>query len=178
MLNSISLKCSNCGANLEITPDMETFACGYCGASQMVTRSGGTVSLRLLTESISRVQAGTDKTAAELAIRRLKEEHEINEQAFKQSIANQSADVVVLQKPFFAGAIAVSVLCIAIGTVGGAATIIASLFWFGSICAIFYFFIKQTNESKDFHENQRKKIREKGAAIARRIQENKQIVDS
>jgi hypothetical protein len=74
MLGNITLKCSNCGANLQITNEMSTFACGYCGASQMVERSGGTISLKLLTNAISKVQVGTDKTAAELALRRLSEE--------------------------------------------------------------------------------------------------------
>lgn len=74
MLSSITLKCANCGANLEVKAETQTFACGYCGASQMVERHGGTVSLHLLKESISKVQIGTDKTAAELAIRRIKEE--------------------------------------------------------------------------------------------------------
>lgn len=53
---------------------MDQFACGYCGTEQIVRRQGGTVSLKMVTEAISRVQTGTDRTAAELAIRRLTEE--------------------------------------------------------------------------------------------------------
>lgn len=71
---TITLKCPSCGANLAITPEMDTFACGYCGTQQMVQRSGGTVSLKLIGEAIARVQRGTDRTAAELAIRRLRED--------------------------------------------------------------------------------------------------------
>ena len=71
---TITLKCPSCGANLAITPEMDTFACGYCGVQQMVQRSGGTVSLKLIEEAIARVQLGTDRTAAELAIRRLRED--------------------------------------------------------------------------------------------------------
>jgi DNA-directed RNA polymerase subunit RPC12/RpoP len=69
----IALKCPNCGGRLEISSQMSNFACAYCGASVMVQRRGGTVSLSL-SEAIERVQAGTDKTAAELALRRLKGE--------------------------------------------------------------------------------------------------------
>lgn len=69
----VALKCPNCGGRLEVTKEMSTFACGYCGASVTVQRRGGTVSLSL-EEAIARVQVGTDKTAAELAIRRLREE--------------------------------------------------------------------------------------------------------
>ena len=74
MVTVLNLKCANCGANLEISPDTTDFACGYCGAAQIVERRGGTVALRLVTDAISKVQVGTDKTAAELAIRRLKDE--------------------------------------------------------------------------------------------------------
>jgi hypothetical protein len=56
---------------LEITPDMDTFACGYCGTQQTVQRRGGTVSLKQIGEAIARVQVGTDRTAAELTIQRL-----------------------------------------------------------------------------------------------------------
>lgn len=71
---TINLKCTNCGANLEITSDMNLFACGYCGSQQLVERKGGTISLKKVTEAIEKVQVGTDKTAAELAIRRLSDE--------------------------------------------------------------------------------------------------------
>lgn len=80
----ITLKCASCGSNLEINPETDVFACGYCGASQMVKRSGGTISLKLLTNSISKVQIGTDKTAAELAIVRLKEELNLNRNHYSQ----------------------------------------------------------------------------------------------
>src|SRR5215210_5749739 len=73
-LNILNLKCVNCGAGLEISPDMSRFACGYCGAEQLVERKGGTVFLKSVTDAISKVQVGTDKTAAELAIKRLEGE--------------------------------------------------------------------------------------------------------
>lgn len=73
-IRTLALKCPSCGSGLEVSPDMERFACGYCGTEQMVQRRGGTVSLKLITAAISRVQTGTDKTAAELALVRLREE--------------------------------------------------------------------------------------------------------
>lgn len=86
-LKIINLKCSGCGAPLEISPNMEDFSCGYCGAAQRVVRRGGTVSLSLIGDAIARVQAGTDKTAAELAIRRLRDTLE----ALTQTHSAQSA---------------------------------------------------------------------------------------
>lgn len=68
------MKCASCGAGLQITPDMDYFVCGYCGASLSVARQGGTVALKLVTDSIAKVQAGTDRTAAELALVRLPKE--------------------------------------------------------------------------------------------------------
>jgi len=72
----IRLRCPNCGANLQIFDDMSRFACAYCGSEQIVERRGGTVSLKLIAEAISKVQRGTDKTAAELALTRLERELE------------------------------------------------------------------------------------------------------
>jgi DNA-directed RNA polymerase subunit RPC12/RpoP len=73
-LRIISLKCSSCGSALDIDSDMTQFACGYCGTQQIVERRGGTISLKLLTNAVEKVQVGTDKTAAELALQRLDRE--------------------------------------------------------------------------------------------------------
>jgi len=70
----INLSCANCGAKLEIYEGMERFACGYCGTELIVQRRGGTVALRVVAEAIRKVQIGTDKTAAELAIARYESE--------------------------------------------------------------------------------------------------------
>ena len=73
-LRVLTLRCPSCAAQLEVAPDMEHFACGYCGTQQIVERRGGTVALKLIGDAIARVQAGTDKTASELAIVRLEKE--------------------------------------------------------------------------------------------------------
>ncbi len=73
-LKVIPIKCPSCGAKLELTSDMDRFMCGYCGTEMITQRKGGTVSIKPLTEAINRVQVSTDKTAAELAIQRLKSE--------------------------------------------------------------------------------------------------------
>jgi ribosomal protein S27AE len=70
----VKLNCANCGGVLEIHRDMDQFACGYCGSAQIVERRGGTVALRLVVDAVARVQVGTDKTAAELALVRLEKE--------------------------------------------------------------------------------------------------------
>jgi DNA-directed RNA polymerase subunit RPC12/RpoP len=70
----IALKCASCGAQLEVYDDMDRFACSYCRTEMVVQRRGGTVALRHVTEAISRVQAGTDRTADELSLVRLERE--------------------------------------------------------------------------------------------------------
>jgi DNA-directed RNA polymerase subunit RPC12/RpoP len=73
----VMLNCPNCGGKLEVHNDIDRFACSHCGSEMVVERRGGTVSLQRVTEAIAKVQVGTDKTAAELAIvryeRRLEE---------------------------------------------------------------------------------------------------------
>jgi len=68
----LSLKCVNCGAGLEVKQDISDFACGYCGIQQQVERSGGIVSLRRVEEALDDVKLGTNRTASELAIARLR----------------------------------------------------------------------------------------------------------
>lgn len=71
MDNAIAMGCPNCGAGLEITSDLETFACAYCGSTIKVTRHGGTVSLKPLEQAINGIKNSTDRIAAELALKRL-----------------------------------------------------------------------------------------------------------
>ncbi len=70
----IVLTCQNCGAKLDVYDDMTRFGCSYCGFEMLVERRGGTVSLKAVEEAIEKVQISTDKTAAELALVRLKQE--------------------------------------------------------------------------------------------------------
>jgi hypothetical protein len=74
MDNLITLTCPTCGGKLQITKDIERFACGYCGNEHIVKRGGGIVSLAPVTESLNNIKAGVDKTASELAIKRIREE--------------------------------------------------------------------------------------------------------
>jgi hypothetical protein len=71
MNDFLSLTCPNCGGKLEITADVEQFACGYCGNEQIVRRGGGIVRLEPMIQQLQRINSGTDRTASELAISRL-----------------------------------------------------------------------------------------------------------
>jgi Flp pilus assembly protein TadB len=74
MADFVTLSCPNCGGKLQVTPDLERFACAYCGHEHVVRRGGGIVSLSPVVEGLQQVRAGVDKTSSELAIRRLREE--------------------------------------------------------------------------------------------------------
>lgn len=71
MSDFISLTCPSCSGQLRITADIERFACVYCGTEHIVKRGGGMVSLAPVVQGLAKVQAGVDRTAAELAIQRL-----------------------------------------------------------------------------------------------------------
>lgn len=72
----MTLKCASCGSNLQISDDMTVFNCQYCGAKQMVNRSGGHVELSIITEAVKNIQVSGEKTASELALSRLKKDYE------------------------------------------------------------------------------------------------------
>lgn len=72
MADFITLTCTNCGGKLQITQDIERFACGYCGIEHIVRRGSGIISIAPVVEGLKRIQEGTDKTASELAVVRLR----------------------------------------------------------------------------------------------------------
>jgi hypothetical protein len=72
----VRMSCLSCGGGLEISKDIDQFVCTYCGTEQRVERKGGTIALKRVADAIAKVQVGTDKTAAELALYRLP--HELN----------------------------------------------------------------------------------------------------
>ena len=74
MTDHISLTCPSCGGKLQISNDIDRFACSYCGNEQIVRRSGGIVSLKPVIEALDGVKVGVDRTASELAIMRLERE--------------------------------------------------------------------------------------------------------
>lgn len=89
MADFVTLSCPSCGGRLEITQDIERFACAHCGREHIVKRSGGIVSLSPVVDALRKVEVGVDKTAAELAIVRLHREIE-DIQAHKNTLLANS----------------------------------------------------------------------------------------
>src|SRR5689334_10154728 len=74
MADFVVLTCPNCGGKLQVTNDVDRFACGFCGTEMIVKRGGGIVSLAPVMEGLTRIQGSMDRTASELAIVRLNKE--------------------------------------------------------------------------------------------------------
>ena len=70
----VTLTCPTCGSKLQITPDIDRFACSHCGNEHLVKRAEGLVSIQPLAESLGGLRRATDRTASEMALRRLSEE--------------------------------------------------------------------------------------------------------
>ena len=81
MSDFIVLACPSCAGNLCVTSDLERFACSHCGREHLVKRGGGHISLIPFVQQLDRIGGGVDRQAAELAIRRLREDRqEVNKQ--------------------------------------------------------------------------------------------------
>ena len=76
MADFVTLSCPTCGGKLEITKEIDKFACGHCGNEHVVNRGGGIVSINPVDENIQLIARSTEKTASELAIARMKSEVE------------------------------------------------------------------------------------------------------
>ena len=74
MSDFVTLTCPSCGGKLQITNDIDRFACAHCGAEHAVRRGGGLVSLAPVVAEIRHVRSGVDRTASEMAIPRLTSE--------------------------------------------------------------------------------------------------------
>jgi len=73
----ISMTCKNCGGKLSISRDAEQCICQQCGSEYLVTFRENTISIKFLKEHLENIQASSDKTASELALKRIKEDLKI-----------------------------------------------------------------------------------------------------
>ncbi len=71
MADFVTLTCPSCGGKLQITNDIERFACDQCGNEHIVKRSGGIISLTPVVDEIKKVVRNTDRAAIETTIMRI-----------------------------------------------------------------------------------------------------------
>jgi ribosomal protein S27AE len=179
-LKIVNLNCANCGGVLEIQSDMDRFACGYCGSAQIVERRGGTVALRLVVDAVARVQVGTDRTAAELALVRLEKEiATVNAQWQTASnlfdnwnspgsqLAGLGA-LVAIVVVFLFGLVFMGALA-----AGSVEVSIVSIVLLGGGLAAFIFCLKQYSQARKRYAAKRAEL---WAPYAQRIQELEQLI--
>ena len=156
---------------------METFACGYCGASQIVERHGGTVSLKLVNDAIQKVQQGTDKTAAELAIKRLTKDLNDVGQALQNNRIQRFRSIDSNWKIWLGVWVVGLFFCMIIGVQGTAGAIFAFILLIAGTGAVGYFgFIRYSQLNATFDERV-KLLTQESNSIRKKIDRNKIIVD-
>ena len=55
-MDIVTLSCPSCGGKLQITADIERFACGHCSNEHIVKRAGGIIALAPVVEGLKNVQ--------------------------------------------------------------------------------------------------------------------------
>jgi hypothetical protein len=61
MLDFVTLSCPSCGHKLQITEEINRFACAASGNEHIVNRSGGIITLKLVFDGITKVKMGVDR---------------------------------------------------------------------------------------------------------------------
>jgi len=115
----VTLTCPSCGGKLEITADIERFACAHCGAEHLVRRGGGTVSLKPVMDAIEAVKNGVDRTAVELALQRLRQDIEDLEKDQEDLHRSRRSYRQVIGLLSAVGVVALCVLAACLGDSGG-----------------------------------------------------------
>ena len=143
----------------------------------MVQRQGGTISLRPVTDAIRLVQAGTDKTAAELALKRLSGELQNVEFEFTQLRFRRLRALQATGKVFCWVWIGGIVLSLFISAAGGMASYFAILIGIGVTAGVIYFWVKQKGIIGSRYDQLERDVCDRGNEIRRKIDRKKAFVD-
>lgn len=177
MPDLITLSCPACGGSLEINKGLERFACAHCGTEHIVKRGGGTISVEPIVEGISKVQIGVDKTASELAIKRLQEELQTlrtKEQGLARKIPTGGFSGVSFVLAVFTLVLSAGAICNIVGSDNWLLTSVffASAFFVGFLTIVLSVSAKNTakrrsHELRDELQELRKVIRRKSEELER-----------
>ena len=140
MLKSISLECVNCGANLAVAPGVTVFNCRYCGASQILERSGSEASLKTVSDAPPTDAA---RLAAELAITRLQNEMQTAENSLYELGIRERLEYSNINRRFKIIWITVSIFCLMSITYQTWLTVLTVITWVGLMITIHYFYLKK-----------------------------------
>jgi hypothetical protein len=112
---TVALRCANCNAQLQVPPGIDVLACGYCGAEQTVERGGGIVALKPVVEVLQRVEAGTGRVVAELALQRLRCEAADAESAYFAARQAAEHSIVKAREEYGTSRSLAKIVCAVIG---------------------------------------------------------------
>lgn len=105
MAEYFTLSCPSCGGKLQLTKDIERFACEHCGNEHIVRRAGGVVTLTAMDDKLQHIRSGVDRTSSELAIQRL--EREIEQLAAEATYERRRIDAIYQDIGLLGGILAV-----------------------------------------------------------------------
>lgn len=101
----IKLTCNSCGGKLEITPDIERFACGHCGTEWFVNRSGGIVSLKGVEDKLEKLSSSSEEIAKhskviadEIRVKKIKEDIKLLEKTLEDEKTKDEKKIAALQR--------------------------------------------------------------------------------
>ena len=169
-----TMTCKTCRGKLQITPEIDEFACIYCGTEFRVIRKGELISISPLVDETVKVSTSTDETASELTINRLKEEikdlkNEISDEKQKLNAWKENKYELIEENKIIAGrykGICIGVLVI----LSVYLTVIytsefpdpSPLFFLGTVLifGIFYFILIFINPLDIFKKDKNKDIQE------------------
>ena len=92
MSEFITLSCPNCGGKLGISEDFHRFTCTYCGTEHIFKRAPRIFTNEPIVQGQVNIQRGADSMAAEMAIRRLRDEIESENRRF-HTLARKLLDI-------------------------------------------------------------------------------------
>jgi hypothetical protein len=161
MTDFITLTCPSCGGKLQITRDINRFACSHCGTEQLVKRGRGIITIAPVVEEIKKVQKGVDKTAAELAIVRIRKEiifltQQKNEFDNKKEPSGCIITVVLVVAAIISLFIAAQI--VSYSEIGAGALFL--VLWMGQVAILVYFWKNSQNTYNPFQDELEQKIRE------------------
>ncbi len=81
-----SMTCRNCGGKLAVDKESDQVICQYCGMEFLITHYDGAISIKVLSQGLEKIGVSTDKTASELALKRLKGEKELLQKTIEDTI--------------------------------------------------------------------------------------------
>ncbi|MFZ1699933.1 MAG: hypothetical protein WBO10_00500 [Pyrinomonadaceae bacterium] len=132
----------------------------------------------MVTEAIRRVQVGTDKTAAELALKRLGNELGQVEEEYYSVVAEKTKQKESNTKVFGLIWLVGVVFCVAFLMQGGLGIVLAVIGFIGGTFGVFYYGSQQESSITSKFADAEKDLLSKRNRIRTRIEENRRLVDS